>query len=130
LVQAIYATGYGFLLLAEHDYPGAAAAFESAAIFGTVGAGAAIAGRAVAPKQGSASTGAAGAAGTSQGPSTGSTVAAPGGANGTHVTVNVWGHVVGTSGVSELCDMLNDAVLNQDKTLTATNTKTGVQVVR
>jgi uncharacterized protein (DUF927 family) len=46
------------------------------------------------------------------------------------VTVNVWGHVVGTSGISELASMMNDAVLNQDVTLTATNTKTGAVVTR
>jgi hypothetical protein len=46
------------------------------------------------------------------------------------VTVNVWGHVVGVSGVSQLASMLNDAVLNSDVQLTATNTKTGAVVVR
>jgi len=40
----------------------------------------------------------------------------------------VYGHVVGTSGVAEFAGMLNDAVMNSDVQLTATNTKTGVQV--
>jgi hypothetical protein len=134
LAQAIYSLGLGFLDLAEGDLAGAAAAFEAAAIFGAVGGAMALAGRAMAPSQSSAAAearaGGSGSGSGSQGASTGDTVPGPGGASGSHVTVNVYGHVVGTSGVSELCGMLNDAVLNQDSTLTATNTKTGVQVVR
>jgi hypothetical protein len=48
--------------------------------------------------------------------------------SGPHITVNVYGHVVGTSGVAEFAGMLNDAVLNQGVTLTATNTTTGRQI--
>ena len=47
LIEAIYAAGWGFILLAQGDYAGSAAAFESAAIFGTVAAAAGIAGRAI-----------------------------------------------------------------------------------
>lgn len=47
-VRAIYATAYGFLMLAMHDYSAAAAAFQSAAVFGSVAVGAALAGRAIA----------------------------------------------------------------------------------
>ncbi len=136
MAHAIYSVALGLLDLAEGDLAGAAAAFEAAAIFGLVGGGAALLGRAIAPKQANAASGtgtgetSTGAGGAGGGANTGSTVPGSGGASGTHVTVNVWGHVVGTSGVGELCDMINDAVLNQDKTLTATNTKTGVQVVR
>lgn len=48
LVRAIYATALGFYLLAVQDYRGAAAAFESAAIYAAVGGAAALAGRALA----------------------------------------------------------------------------------
>lgn len=130
MVEAIYSLGLGFLCLAEWDPAGAAAAFEAAAIFGTIGAGAALAGRAIAPKQAGAGGGpGGGAGGGAAGASTGSTVPGPESGGGSHVTVNVWGHVVGTSGVNELCGMINDAVLNGDSKLTATNTTTGKQVV-
>jgi len=46
------------------------------------------------------------------------------------VTVNVWGHVFGVSGIQELASAMNDAVLNRDVTFTATNTKTGVVVTK
>ena len=42
--------------------------------------------------------------------------------------MNVYGHVIGPSGVSELGNMISDAVLNKDASLTASNTKTGKQV--
>lgn len=48
LVRAIYSTALGFYLLAIQDYRGAALAFKSAAIYGTVGGAAAVAGRALA----------------------------------------------------------------------------------
>jgi hypothetical protein len=47
LVQAIYSTALGFLLLAEFDFPAAAQAFEAAAIFGAVGGAAAAVGAAI-----------------------------------------------------------------------------------
>jgi hypothetical protein len=132
-VYAIYSLAMGFTDIAEKDYAGAAAAFEAAAIWGLVGGAAAVAGRAVAPSQSTPTSTAAGA-GASGGASTGGAYAGSGGAmgggsgSGAHVTVNVWGHVVGTSGISEFASMLNDAVLNSDVQLTATNTKTGRQV--
>jgi hypothetical protein len=49
---------------------------------------------------------------------------------GPHITINIAGHIVGQSGISELTGMINDAVLNQDVTLTATNTRTGAQITR
>jgi len=139
LVQAIYALGLGFLDLAEQNYPGAEAAFTAAAIFGSIGIGAAIAGRALTPSQASASS--AGGPGTPAGypGSTSVSSSGSGGAYGNgggsgqqqpHVTVNVYGHVVGTSGIAELTGMINDAVLNQDVQLTSTNTRTGAQVTR
>jgi hypothetical protein len=138
IIQAIYATGWGFLDLAEQDYEGAASAFTAAAVFGSIGVGAAIAGRAMTPKQ---AQGAGAGAGQAPGmtPGSGGVSRGSGGGYGSgggngqqapHATVNIYGHVIGTSGISELTSMINDAVLNQDVTLTSTNTKTGVQVTR
>jgi len=132
MTYAIYATALGFLRLAQYDPAGASAAFTSAAIWGTVGVGAALAGRAVAPSQSAAGGAGSGVAsgheaGTSPGgPGSGNA----GGAQGPHVTVNVWGHVFGVSGIQELASAMNDAVLNRDVTFTATNTKTGVVVTK
>lgn len=133
LTQAIYSAALGFLCLAEGDLPGAAAAFEAAAIFGAVGVAAGLGGRALAGGSGStSSTGGSTGTGTNTSASQAnqqSSAVGPTAANGgPHVTVNVYGHVVGTSGVAEFAGMLNDAVLNSDVQLTATNTKTGVQV--
>jgi hypothetical protein len=128
----------GFLDLALGDYPDAVSAFEAAAIFGSVGAAAGIAGRAIAGPQSSAAGGRAGGAGSSLPSNTSSrerdmqsgAVGAPPSAGGPHVSITIMGHVIGQSGVSELASMLNDAVLNSDVTLTSSNTKTGVQVTR
>jgi hypothetical protein len=130
--QAIYSTALGFMDLAQDNPVGAAAAFEAAAMFGLVGAAAGIAGRAI-PGGGGGSGGGSGSSGSSgsgssdKGAATGFTTAPTTNA-GPHVVVNVAGHVFGVSGVQELASAINDAVLNRDVTLTATNTKTG-QVV-
>ncbi|HLI33408.1 MAG TPA: phage tail tape measure protein [Terriglobia bacterium] len=47
IVQAIYSTALGFLLLAEMNFSGAAQAFEAATVFGLVGGAAAAVGAAV-----------------------------------------------------------------------------------
>lgn len=133
ITYAIYSTALGFLRLAQHDYEGAGNAFASAAIWGSVGAAAAVAGRAIAPAQGgqAGSTGAGAGqtipagAGTAPGDS-----GAGAGQSSPHVTVNVWGHIFGVSGIQEVASALNDAVLNKDVTLTATNTKNGVRVTK
>jgi len=136
MVLALDSLGWGFYDLAMHDYPGAASAFKAAAIFGSVGAAAGVAGRAIAGPQ--SSSGSSGASGTlpsdtaarqanMQSGAVGVPVAGQG---GPHVTVNVYGHVYGTGGMAELASAMNDAVLNSDVTLTATNTKTGAQVTR
>lgn len=145
MVQAIYSAALGFLCLAEGDFSGAASAFEAAAIFGSVGVAAGVAGRAAAGSQSQAGgAGAAGRGGSGSGPGVGQYgsqtaarqademgVAAPGsGPGGPHMTVNFYGHVLGTSGASEVCSMLSDAVMNSNATLTATNTKTGKQVTQ
>ncbi len=135
--HAIYSMGLGFLDLAEGNVPGAVAAFEAAALFGSLGAAAGIAGRAVPGGNAGDSSGARSGSGLSSSrlPGGGAQNGSENGAQyGTaagqqqHVTVNVFGHVVGVSGVSELAGMLNDAVLNQGVALTATNTTTGRQV--
>jgi len=133
LVQAIYSLAFGFLCLAEGNFAGAESAFTAAAIFGSLGGAAAVAGRATVGPQRNASgtaTGERGGASSPGGWANASNAAAYGPAGGSHVTVNVMGHVFGVSGVQQLASALNDAVLNQDVTLTATNTKTGVQVTR
>src|ERR1035438_9221854 len=61
-VQAIYSMGLGFLSLAEGNGPGAVAAFEAAAMFGSLGAAAGLAGRAI-PGGGSGGSGGAGSGG-------------------------------------------------------------------
>lgn len=146
MVRAIYATGLGFLDLALGDFEAAGNAFAAAALFGSVGAAAAVAGRAVAGPQGGPGGPGMGYGG-SGGPGVGqfgsdaaarerNTAAAvqPGATAaygaGPHVTVNVQGHVFGPGGEAELCRMLTDAVMNRGATLTATNSKTGVQVTR
>ena len=132
LTEAIYATAWGFMDLAEQNYAGATAAFTAAAIFGSVGAAAGVAGSLI--PSGQSGAGASGGAGG------GSGVGASGGAStattptpttqGPNIHVNVYGHVYGTSGVNQLLQMINDAVLNKNATLTATNTKTSQVVVR
>ena len=140
LTQSIYSMALGFLCLAEGDAPGAASAFEAAAVFGAVGAAAGFAGRAVPGGGSGGGSGSASGPGGSAGLGTNAAntkalqsnqqemAVGPTAAGGPHVTVNVYGHVVGTSGVAEFAGMLNDAVMNSDVQLTATNTKTGVQV--
>jgi hypothetical protein len=133
LGHAIYSLALGFERIAERDYPSAGAAFEAAAIWATVGGAAAIAGRAMAPSQAdsAAPSGAAGSNGSGTAASgSGGSGGASAGSSGPHVTVNVWGHVVGWANMGEFANAMNDAVLNSDVQLTATNTKTGGQVTR
>ena len=135
-VQAIYSMGLGFLSLAEGNGPGAVAAFEAAAMFGSLGAAAGLAGRAI-PGGGSGGSGGAGSGGNgasaggggTQGDSSMGNYGTAAGTGGSqHVTVNVYGHVFGTGGIAEVANQINAAVLNDGVTLTATNTTTGKQV--
>jgi hypothetical protein len=128
-VQAIEAAAWGFLDLAMGDFADAAAAFESAALFGSVAAAASIAGRAMGGGGASAS-GADARASSSSASASGYGAGGGGGQQNPNTVVNVWGHVIGVSGIQELTAAINDAVLNKDVTLTATNTKTGVQMTR
>jgi len=50
-MRAVYALAMGFFFLATHQYVDATNAFISAAIFGSIAVGAALLGRAIAPKQ-------------------------------------------------------------------------------
>lgn len=129
IAYALYSTALGFYLAAKHDYVGSGKAFTAAALWGSVGAAAAVAGRAIAPAQGGQDRAGAGAGDVGGGAGS----EAGGGSNaqiGPRVTVNVWGHIFGVSGIHEVASALNDAVLNRDEQLTATDTKTGRQVLR
>ncbi|MDR3702551.1 MAG: hypothetical protein P4L56_23095 [Candidatus Sulfopaludibacter sp.] len=139
ITYAIYSTALGFTDLAEGNAAGATAAFTAAAIWGSVGAAAAVAGRGMVGSSGGAGSQGPGGVGVgSYGSQTSAAqrdaqmgaVGAPGSAGGQHITVNVQGHLVGWANIGELTGAINDAVLNSDQTLTATNTKTGVQVTR
>ena len=135
--KALFSAAEGFIDLAVGDFGGAAQAFEAAALFGTVAAGAGIAARAI--PGGQSGAGASAAAGgyskdssgagrsSSSGAAVGGTAANMG---GTHISMVVYGHVYGTGGVTQLMADMNDAVMNSGATLTATNTKTGVQVTQ
>ena len=131
IALALDALGWGFYDLAMHDYSGAASAFHAAAIFGAEGLAAGLVGRAIPATQSSTGAGAALPSDTAarQANLQSGTIGAPT-TVGPHVTINLYAPVVGASGVGELCSMLSDAVLQGDHTLTATNTKTGVQVTR
>jgi hypothetical protein len=128
MVQSIYALALGFLRLAQHNPVAASAAFTSAAMFGTIGGVAAVAGRLVAPKDDKAAA-AAGAGGGASG-SAGGGAAGGGGAaagQGYNLTVIVQGNAYT---VDPLIDAINEAVTQRDKALTATNTTTGQVVYR
>ena len=113
LIQAIYASAIGFMRLAQHDYPAAGSAFTAAALFGSVGVAAAVAGRAIAPSQSGAGASAAGADRAIGAGSSG----AQDGSNpqqGPHVTINLNGHVYGRSGIEEVCELINEYVGEAD----------------
>jgi hypothetical protein len=135
-VHAISCLALGFERLAQYEPGSASQAFTAAAIWGSVAVAAAVAGRAVAgaPAGGATGTGAGGAGegrqalkGAVTGPPAARTAAGQG---GPHVTVNVQGHLVGWANINELTGAISDAVLNSDANLTATATKTGVQLTK
>jgi hypothetical protein len=126
IVHAIRSTAMGFEALAAHDYPAATSAFTAAAVWGSVGAAAAVAGRAITPASASAAASGSAAAGASAG----SASAGASGAAGTpavNVQVNMYGSLIRST--DSLIDAINDAV-ERGKTLTATNTTTGKTVYR
>ncbi|HEV2349013.1 MAG TPA: hypothetical protein VG028_04105 [Terriglobia bacterium] len=124
LVQAIQAAALGFYLLAVQDYSGAAAAFESAAIYGAVGGAAALAGRAIATPAGtrggsSAGGGAPGGLSAAKGSPTGqSSATAPAAQNPVQVIFQgpVYG---GQAGIDELVRHITQAVTERDVNLVA-----------
>lgn len=119
--EAIWATARGFIALAQWDFKGAAQWFAAAGLLASVGTGAAVAGRAIAPKE----------SGSSSSPdgSTASTTGASGGNTGSQesakprVSIVINGHVIGRTGVEELAEIINDAVVNRDVRLVATQTR-------
>jgi len=129
-VKAIYMMAEGFADLATGHYDWAADAFTSAAIFGSVGTAAMIAGRAIAPKQdGSGASGSAsGSSSTSSGSTDAGSASSGSGQAQPTVMININGSVIGPSGASELCDIINQAVYGNDATLYASHNKTGVPI--
>ncbi len=126
-VQAIYATALGFLRLAQRDFASAASAFKAAAIFGSVGVAAAVAGRAVAPrgKESSAISDQLSAGGRAQESEDRSQES-----RGPRVAIYVQGHVIGRSGIEEITEMINDAVAQRDVRLVATQVSQATRLVR
>jgi len=129
IVAAIMATAWGFYWLMLQNYSAAGQAFTSAAIFGSVGAAAAVAGSFMpsSSQQGGAGApskagGTSGAAGSSAGAAAGSGGAA---SQQPTVYVNVEGHVIGPSGISQLIDMINQGVYGNSMQLYATHNPAG-----
>jgi hypothetical protein len=135
-LHVIKDTAKGFEDIAEGDAGGAAAAFAAAALWGSVGVAATVAGRSINTGAGGAgaASGAGGGSGSDRATNGADTGAGVGrtaaGQGGPHVTVNVQGHLVGWTNIGELTGAISDAVLNSGASLTATNTSTGVQVVK
>lgn len=124
LVQALQSAALGFYLLAIQDYSGAAAAFESAAIYGAVGGAAALAGRAIATPPGSSlgERAAAGRPASGLPDSRSSTSASSAGsvAAQNHVQVIFQGPVYGgQAGIDELVRHITQAVIERDVNLVA-----------
>jgi hypothetical protein len=136
-VKAIESLAWAALDFAVGDFPGSAEALVAAALFGSLAAATAVAGRAIPNAQGgSGGAGGGGGAdrsGSGSGGSSGSRGPMQGTAadmGGSHTTVNVYGHVYGPGGVGQLISDVNDAVLNSGHTLTATNTTSGIQIIK
>jgi hypothetical protein len=136
-VKAIESLAWAALDFAVGDFPGSAEALVAAALFGSLAAATAVAGRAIPNAQGGSGGAGGGGGADRSGSGSGGSSGSRGPMQGTaadmgqaHVTVNVQGHLVGWTNIGELTGALNDAVLNGGHTLTATNTTTGVQVVK
>jgi hypothetical protein len=128
LSYTIFDVGLGLMDLALGMDAKAALAFAAAEQMGIVAALTGGLGMAI-PGGGSA-----GGAGSAQGRAgSASSSGMPGSApltQGPSVHVQIMGNLVGWSNIDELTQAINDAVLNRDVQLTATNTTSGVQVVR
>ncbi len=125
---AIYSTGLGLLRLAQYDYVGASNAFAAAAEFGILGVATALAGRAIAPSQ-STAAGSSSAANSAASPASSSATTGAS-TNTPMVSVYVYGHVYGTSGVDQLAALLSDAVRHRDVKLISSQTKNAAVVIR
>ena len=129
LVHSIMAMGLGFYDLAIGNFSGAGTAFAAAAIWGSVGGVAAITGRAIAPKDASSTSASASGASSSSSTSADSASASSSSAQAQpSVYIHVNGSIIGPSGASELCDIINQAVYGNDVTLYASHTKAGVPI--
>lgn len=124
IVRAIFSTALGFYLLAIRDFTGAARAFESAAIFGTVGGAAALAGRALA----GGTDGGSSASGREEGGSRSSRAersraASESGAAQPSIQIIFQGPVYGgQAGIDQLTREISRAVIERDVNLTAFTT--------
>ncbi len=127
MIQAIYATAIGFLRLAQHDYVAAGQAFTAAAVFGSVGVAAAVAGKAVAPQQGGAKGHARASEDSGASMTEAALPAASGGRRGL-TQIYIQGPVYGTSGVEELAEILSAAVEDRDVRLVSSDTRTKAQI--
>jgi len=122
MIAAIVASGYGFYYLARQMYTSAANAFIAAGVFASVGTAAAVAGRAIAPKESTSNSSSTASSASSSSTSTSSTSSTEETAK-TRVSIVINGHVIGRTGVEELAEIINDAVINRDVRLVATQTK-------
>lgn len=132
---AIYSLGLAFfdLALTPPNTAGATAAFEAAAIFGSLGLAGAVAGRALSGGSAAGAGGGGAGGGGGRNPSAGygggsgggGSQGQMGGSGGGYVQINVAGHIVGASGIEEFCGMVNDAVQNRDVRLVATQVRQG-----
>lgn len=129
-VRAIYSAAIGFIRLAMGDVAGAAAAFKAAALFGAVSGAAMAGGRALAPRSESVGAVTGSSAGGQSSGRAADASGGSGGSGGTTVSVIVNGPVLGLSGVEQLAEIINEAVVGRDVRLIATQVKQGGQVVR
>jgi hypothetical protein len=119
MVAAIVSAGYGFYYLGRGKYDSAAFCFTAAAMFGSVGTAAAVAGRAIAPSQ----AGSKAESSSSSSSSTSSSSTSSSASQGPSVAIYISGHVIGTSGIEQLTDIINEAVADRDVKLLASSVK-------
>jgi len=122
LVRAVYSAALGFYLLAVQDYSGAAAAFESAAMYGAVGGAAALAGRAIAGTESASSAVAASRSTTSSRTANSASASANSGPASSQKPVQIifQGPVYGgQAGIDELVRHITQAVVERDVNLVA-----------
>jgi hypothetical protein len=126
-IKAIYWAAEGFADLAIGDFSGAGDAFTAAAMFGSVSAAAMIAGRAIAPKQDASGTSGStsGSSSASSGSSDAASASSASGQAQPSVYIHINGSVIGKSGAAELCDIINQAVYENNVKLYASHSIVG-----